>query len=499
MNKSMKYAYISFIFLLFSGCVVGPKYHEPKMPLPSQYEESADPSGSYADLRTWWTQFNDPLLDEFIAEALDDNYDLRIAVEKIEQARSQYRVERSYLWPEIDLNAVATRTRFSQNLLPHPSITNAASKPLTPGTPTVASAIPSFPPRFLNILEVGFDAIWEIDFFGKFRHQKNAAYYTWEAAYDDAQSVLIAMVSEVAVNYVNIRAVQNKIVLTQRKIADSESELAIAKAQKGIGLYNELQVYSLISTLETDRASLRVLEISFKQAIYALAYLLGRPPEGLIVLFQEVMPIPSCGNKVPVGLPSDLLRRRPDVRSAERQLAAATEQVGAAVADLFPHISLTGISFGKQRGSSFNFEADKFKKLLEWPSRMYSVGVELNWNLVDFGRVRGVIAVQNSLQRQALLNYEKTVIGSLRDVEGALVAYFEEQERKDLLEQKVAADKKTLEITEHLFKIGLATKLQVLSAQKNLLDSQNTLIESEQSLAGDFIALYKAIGGDWAC
>jgi multidrug efflux system outer membrane protein len=486
MNKSL------LLVLLFSaGCMVGPKYHEPETAMPTQFEEGSFEEESGVDLCQWWKQFDDPLLDSLIAEAAKANYDLRIALEKIEQARAQFRIEKSHLWPEIDLNASAIRTRFSQNLFPSPP-----TPPTAAGAATTSGS--NFFPRFLNVFQVGFDAIWELDLWGKFRHGKKAAQYTWESMIEDAQTVLISLISEVAVTYVNIRAVQKKIELIKQKIKADEEELAITQALFQIGIDNETQYTTLISSVESDRASLPSLETSFKQNVFALAYLLGRQPEGLLDEFQEARPIPQSSDKVPVGLPSDLLRRRPDVRSAERQLAAATEQIGSAIADLFPHISLTGISFGGgSQGSSVGFEGDELNHLFKWPSRTFSVGVNFNWKLLDFGNIRGRIAEQNSLQRQALLNYEQTVISSLKDVESALVAYFEEQKRKDSLTVKVMADRRTLEITERLVKIGLANELQVLEARKTLLDSESSLVESQQFLAGDLIALYKAIGGDW--
>lgn len=486
----MKYFLPAFLLFAASvpGCMVGPKYHKPEMCLPSEFEEDQNEPVQDEDLCQWWKQFNDPVLDSLIAEALEGNYDLRIAVEKIEQARAQFRIEKSYLWPEIDLNAGATRTRISQNLFPTPPKTGPLS-----GT--------SFFPVFLNIFQVGFDAIWELDFFGKFRRSKRAAFYTWESTKEDAENVMISMLSEVAVTYVNIRALQKKIDLIKQKIEADEEELVITKDLFQIGLDNEMQVTTLISSIETDRASLPTLETSFKQSVYALAYLLGRQPENLMEVFQETRPIPSGINRVPVGLPSDLLRRRPDIRSAERQLAAAYEQIGVAMADLFPHISLTGISFGagNRAGSSAGFESDKINKLFKSPSRMFSVGAGMYWDILDFGRVRGQIAVKTSLQKQALLTYEQTVIGSLQDVEGALVAYFEEQKRIKSFQEKVAADRRTWEITQGLFNVGLANELQVLEARKTLLASESSLVDSEQSLTGDLIAVYKAIGGNWNC
>jgi outer membrane protein, multidrug efflux system len=477
--------YATALFLILSGCMVGPKYQKPDVAMPEHFEQL--PSGVASeeeDLSHWWKQFHDPVLDQLIEEATHANYDLQIALEKIEQTRAQYRIERSHLWPEIDLNATAMRSRISQNFLP---------------TPAGAAPGVSVFPRFLNIFQVGFDAIWEFDFFGKFRHAKNAAHLLWEASKDDYNSALISMLSEVAINYIGVRALQNKIALIHEKIEVDEEELAIADSLFDVGIDNELQITTLISRIETDRAELPVLETSLKQTIYALAYLLGRQPEGLMAMFAEVCPIPTAEGKLPVGIPSDLLRRRPDVRSAERQLAAATEQTGAAIADYFPHFALTGISFSPQNsiGSSIGQESNKLGQLFKSASRMFSFGLGMNWNLIDFGRVRGNVDVKNSLQRQALITYEQTVTASLKDVESALVAYFEEQDRRDSLLRKVEADRLTYEITTELLKTGLANDTQVLEAQKALIDSETTFIESEQALAGDLIAIYKAIGGTW--
>lgn len=470
--------------LLFSSCMVGPKYSPPEVCLPTEFEEEPQTDSNVSNLYHWWTQFNDPLLDELVQEALCANYDLRLAIEKIEETRAQYRIQRSYLWPEIDYNAVATRSRISQDILPVQSL---------PGG--------NFLPSFLNLFQTGFDAIWELDFFGKFRRSKQAAYDLFEATQEDAENVMTSLISEVAINYVNIRALQNRIRLIKEKIGTHEAELLIVGGNFAIGLKNEIDVSNLVAVIEADRAELPTLEASLKQTIYALAYLLGREPEGFRERFDSVEEVPSAEDRVPVGLPSDLLRRRPDIRSAERRLAAATEKVGVAIADYFPHIALTGVSLGagNRSASSIGWETDTFNHLFQSVSRMFSVGLGLNWNLIDFGRVRAEVDVNKSLQRQALLTYEQSVINSLKEVESALVAYFEEGKRKAALEMKVRAETRTLEILFGLNKIGIKNQIEVLEAQKALLNSKSTLVQSEQALAGDLIALYKAIGGAWEC
>jgi outer membrane protein, multidrug efflux system len=488
----MKPRYHFFLSLLLCGCMVGPNYHHPETAMPSEFEETESAEHvTDEQLCQWWKQFKDHMLDSLIEQAFHANYDYRIALEQIVEARAQYQIQRSFLWPEIDLNATAIRSRFSQTLM-----TSAAGLSTATGTApstSVSTGATGSPlaPSIQNFFQVGFDAIWELDFFGKFRRGKQAAYDLWEASIDLAQNVMITVLSEVARDYVAIRGLQLQINLLKEKIWVDEQELMLAKALFDAGLDNLIQVEAFVSTLDTDKAALPVLETTLKQTIYALAVLLGRQPEGLVAEFEPYVPIPSGTEKVPVGLPSDLLRRRPDIRAAERQLAAATEQIGVNVANLFPHITLTGNSYG--------FESNQQNTWIIGKSRYWTVGPSLNWDLIDFGRTWGQIDVAKSLQRQALLTYEKTVISSLQDVEGALVAYFEEYKRLASFEDQVSADHCSFELTEDLYESGLLSELEALNAYKTLLDSENNLAQSQQALTSDLIALYKALGGDWEC
>ncbi len=498
----------SFIFLTacLAGCMVGPNYRKPEIAMPSAFTENQENNGcTDEELCSWWKQFNDPLLDTLIEEAAQKNFDVLIAIEQMVEARAQFKIEGSYLWPEIDLNAVAYRSRYSQNIfttatsatsIASGNRTNTAS--VAPSTTPTASTGPSSPtqgsmfgPSIQNFFQIGFDAIWELDFWGKFRRGKQAAFDQWEASGFNAQNILITVISEVARDYMSIRSLQQQIEWTKKKISADEQELALANALLDAGLDSQIQIDSYIAALESDRASLPPLESSLTTSIYALAVLLGRQPEGLADAFEEIKPLPSGLGKVPAGLPADLLRRRPDIRQAERQLAAATEQIGVAVAALFPHILLTGNGYG--------YESNKAKNWFSFPSSYWTIGPALNWDLIDFGRTRGQIGVANSQQRQALLNYEQTVINSLQDVEGALVAYFEEQKRSLHLHTEAAANRSAFTLTEDLFQAGLADEFAALEALKTLIDTEITLTQSSQALVSDLIALYKALGGNWTC
>ncbi len=471
--------------------MVGPDYNVPQTCVPVTFVESSSDSSSSDDLCHWWEQLDDPHLNCLLNEAVQGNFDFGIALEKIVQARAQFRVEASYLWPEIDLNATATRTRNSQNFF------SSASSTASTSTTGATSSLPLYQNFFL----LGFDAIWELDFWGKFRRAKRAAYDQWQASFEDAQNVLIMILSEVAMNYVSIRSLQQKVDLTRRKIGADEREIALTQDLFQSGIDSEIQLDTLIATVESDRATLPVLEASLKQTIYALAVLLGRQPECLVQEFEEIKPIPKGNDRIPIGLPSDLLRRRHDIKEAERMLAAATEQIGVAVADLFPHISLTGttVAGGSLIGSGIGWESNKLSNLFNPLSKTWSIGPNIRWDLIDFGRTRGNIAIQNSLQRQAFLSYEKTVITALQDVEGALAAYFQEQKRNVFLKDQASADRRVFELTEDLFQSGLASEIQLIESLRTWINSENSFLDSEQSLTSDLIAVYKALGGNWEC
>lgn len=482
----MKYIFPSlfFLFIFLSGCMVGPNYQQPDIPMPQRFvEERTDPVAvCNDDFYQWWKRFDDPYLNDLIQEAIGANFDMRIAVERIFQARAQYRIRSADLWPEFNFNAVATRTRNSQNFF------DTAS-----GTSNVAV--------MENFFMVGFDAVWELDFFGKFRRAKRAAYAQWEATIEDAQNVMLSIIAEVARNYVSIRAFQRRIELDLQKVSLDKEELVLRKALFEAGLNSEVEVANAKANLERNKSTVPNLETSIKQGIYGLAFLLGRQPESMVCEFEHTGIIPCGRDRVPVGLPSELLRRRPDIRRAERQLASATEQIGVAVADYFPRISLTGttVAGGQLVGSTWGFQSKQLNNLFSSGSQTWSVGPSILWNIIDFGRIRGNVAYQTSLQREALIVYEQTVVASLKDVEGALVAYFEEQKRLYSLTEQIIADQRSLQLALDLFQAGLSSELNVITARQQLLDSEIQQVDSEEALTSNLIALYKALGGNWEC
>jgi outer membrane protein, multidrug efflux system len=491
-----------FFFLFFSGCMVGPNYQQPKTDLPSSFTEAKEEETTLVsdqELLRWWKQFKDPLLDELLEEAARANFDLRVAMQQIEQARAQYLVQAAQLFPQIDAIAAATRTRNSLDFL---------TGGLTPtlGTPSAAGAATTSTPQIQNLYQAGFDAIWEIDFFGKIRRAKRAAHFNWEALEEHARDVQITILSEVARNYMTLIAVQKKIDLGELLVDVDKEQFFLTRDLFEAGLKSESDVQAALAFLDTDQADLEVLISTFKQTLYSLAVLIGKQPEAMADKLSDFaayahFPLSIAQGKIPSSLPSELLRRRPDIRAAERQLAAATEQIGVAVADLFPQVSLTStnILITTSPGSNFGFASHHLSRLFTSQNQTWSVGPAFNLPLLDFGKRRATVKVQTAIQKEALITYEKIVTTALSEVESTLVAYFKEQQRFFFLENQVHSTERSLELSEERYLAGLNDYIAVLEAKKQWILSNDTLVDSMQASLSDLIAVYKALGGEWEC
>lgn len=455
------------LLLFLTGCAVGPNYQTPQIAMPTSYETHATLSEEEeVELRSWWTQFEDPMLNVLIHEAISQNLDLKIALEKINQVRAQYQIKAADLAPKIDMTAEQQRTRISQTQFDSTFLG----------------------PPLQNFYKVGFDASWEIDIFGKRRREKESAFYEYEAERENARDIYITLLGEVAQSYIEIRSLQHQIDITKRQIFIQRELFELTSNLFEAGLSSEINVQDIQATLEATRASLPPLEVTLKQTIHGLATLLGKAPENFENEFADTAPVPLSTQEIPIGLPSDLLRRRPDIRKAERLLAAATANVGSAIADLFPRFSLLG---------NFGFQSNSSQRWLKAQSRTWSIGPTMDWPIFHFGRIRENIRAQNSLQEQALLSYEQTILTALEDVENSLVGYYKEEERRSRLEKEVEAKHRVYELKKELYLSGLVEFQTFLQADQDLLDSQNDLIASTENLSTNLVALYKALGGEW--
>jgi multidrug efflux system outer membrane protein len=474
MNMRISYlASAALTVALISGCTTGPDYKKPELTVSGKWSEpleGGEKDGS-PNLVPWWSEFSDATLDSLVTRAIQSNFDLRIAESRICEARASLQMTQADLWPQLDTAGSYQRTQSKK--LPSVSVTDAA------GGKTKRQG---------DLFQAGFDASWEIDVFGGAWRAKEAAKADVEAAEENRRSVLVTLVAEIARNYFELRETQNRLDIARRNIRIQQDSLELVRSRFEAGLTNELDVTTAEAQLATSQSSVPNLEAAVKRSVHRLGVLLGHEPGTLQDELSPAAPLPSAPPEVLVGLPSELLRRRPDVRYAERTLAAATARIGVAMADLFPKFSLTG-SFG---GSS-----DTFEGLRLGANHTWSFGPGIRWPIFDAGRIRANIRVQNARQEQALLAYEKAVMISLEDVENALVIYAKEQNRLADLAAAVEANHKALDIANDLYAQGLVNFLNVLDAERSLFAAEDQLIQSKATILTGLVSLYKALGGGW--
>ncbi len=455
------------------GCAVGPNYQQPNVPTPAHWGEplNGGETNGAVSVAAWWKNFRDSELDSLIERAVRSNLDLRIAQARVREARAQYRIASADLWPTVDGSSSYARARQSEH---QPLL---GSLPLPPGVP------------FENdVYQAGFDASWEIDVFGGKRRATEAAKAHVAATQFGEREVLITLLGEVARNYVEARGYQRRLEIARDNIRAQEQSLAITQNRFTNGLTSDLDVQQASTVLATTRAVVPALETALAASIHRLGVLLGQTPESLETELSAVAPIPAAPPVVPVGLPSELLLRRPDVALAERQLAAATANIGVAKADLFPKFYLTGVA---------GFESVSADDWFKSGSRFWSVGPTVQWRIFDAGRIRANIKVQDARQEQALASYEQTALSAFEDVENALTAYAKEQIRRQQLEDAVKSSKDSLHLANQLYANGLANFINVLDAERSLYQAQDALAQSDRTVSANLIALYKSLGGGW--
>jgi len=454
-------------------CTVGPDYDEPKTATPAQW--SAPMAGGETNLAPslagWWKSFNDPQLDSLIERAEKTNHDLRIAGARVREARAFHDIAASKLGPTLDAGGTYARQNQSKN---QPVL---GDLPMPPGV------------HFENnVYQVGFDASWEIDVFGGKRRTVEAGNAEVGAVEFGRRNVLVTLLGEVARNYVELRGCQRRLEIANKNLKTQEEALAIAEDRFKNGLTSDMDVQQATALLANTRSVVPLLETGIQASIHRLGVLLGQPPGALLAELSQPAPIPAAPPQVPAGLPSDLLRRRPDIQQAERKLAAATALIGVATADLFPKFSLTGLAGFESTSASDWFKGD---------SKFWSLGPTVQWRIFDAGRIRANIRVQNARQEQALAVYEETVLLSFEEVENSLVAYAKEQIRRRSIEDAVEASQNSLRMANQLYSSGLASFINVLDAERALYQAEDALVQSDKAVTQNLIGLYKALGGGW--
>jgi NodT family efflux transporter outer membrane factor (OMF) lipoprotein len=456
-----------------AGCAVGPDFRQPAAAAPARWSEplAGGETAASGDVTAWWRTLNDSELDSLIERAVRANPDLRVAQARVREARAQYGMARAALAPSADASAGDLREQASHH---QPVI---GSVPVPPSTP------------FDNqVYQAGVDASWEIDLFGGRRREVEAARAEVGAIEYDRRATLLVLLGEVARNYVALRGDQRRLAIATENIEAQRQGVAIARARFAHGLATDLDVEESSTLLAQTQAEVPALEAARQMAIHRLGILLGQEPGALLAELSAPAPIPAAPEYVPVGLPSDLLLRRPDVRRAERQLAAATAKIGVATSDLFPKFYLTGAAGYQSVGAGDWFSS---------PSSFWSIGPSVQWKIFDAGRVRAAIRVQDARQDEALAGYERTVLGAFEEVENGLVSYAQEQVRRRSLVEAVASSRQSLVLANRLYVGGLTDFLRVLDAERSLYDAEDRLAQSDEAISGNLISLYESLGGGW--
>lgn len=453
--------------LILAGCAtVGPDYKAPDLSPPAAWHAelsegleagTEDP----ASLSAWWDALGDPVLSGLMEQAVKGNLDLKKAEATLREARARRTVSRSGLFPSVDASGSVSKSRGSEE-------TGGGSE--------------------RELYRAGFDAGWEIDFFGGVRRSVEAADADLQASREYRRDVLVSLTGEVALNYVDVRAYQARIAAAEETLAVQENTRRLTEARYRSGLEDGLAVRQARYALESTRSTLPGLRSALEEAKSGLAVLLGLMPGSLEETLSEAMPIPPVPRLIAVGVPADALRRRPDVRKVERELAAQTARVGVATADLYPKITL---------GGSIGLESLTADRLLSSGSLFYGYGPSISWPIFHAGAIRANIEVQSALEEQALHTYESTVLGALEEVENALVAFAGEQIRREALTGAVREAREAVRLARIKYEAGLTDFSNLLEAERSLLSFRDQQVTSEGAVASDLIRLYKALGGGW--
>lgn len=452
------------------GCSVGPSYTPPATAAPVDWSEALGDglASENTDLSVWWRAFGDSTLDMLVDRALVQSLELREAASRVREARALRGVTAADRLPTLDARGAATYSRDSRNTFGGSFDTGG---------------------RNIELYDAGFDASWELDLFGRVRRSVEAADAQLESAYESERDARVTLLSEIARNYMEFRSSQARLRLAHENVRIQEDTLDISRERFRAGISTELQVAQAEAQLQSIRSRIPLLTMDLKSAAFRLDVLLGLQPGSLMAELAPERPVPAAQGAIGIGLPADLLRRRPDIRRAERELAAATARVGIATADLYPRLTLNG---------SFGFQSERIGNLFESDSVAWSAGpLAVRWPIFNAGRVRSAIRVQEARQEIAIVAYERTVLNAYEEVANALVAYARLLERRESLSLAVEASALAVELSNDLWSRGLTDFLNVLDSQREHFLLEDQLAECDADVATNLVAIYKALGGGW--
>lgn len=477
---------IALIFLFFSSCMLGPNYQSPEITVSDTWNaendiEKLDP------ISNWWEIFGDDLLNKYIDWASSCNYDIQLAESNILKARALRQIAASQLFPQIGADLNGTKTYFSKNG-PVFSIGQATGDPEDTTSPVTGLPFTLQIPQIQNLYNALFDASWELDLFGKTRRSVEAAVAELESLIEEKNDVLLSIRAEVARNYIDLRQFQKRAKLLERNISLFESQLKIIQASLQYGYVNQIDLNDTEAQLSSARALLPNTHAEIYRAIYTLSVLVGKPPEALVDELLEERPLPESKASIQVGPRSDLLRRRPDIRYAERKLAEATANIGVAVASFFPTISLL---------ANGGFQALVLPNLFEWGSKTWAYGADVNMPIFQGGQLVANLRLSRAEQAMAAAAYQQAVIHALQEAESNLKNYQEQLKTAKQYEENVLHNQYVVVLTRERYLKGLINLIEVLNNEKQLISAELKELDSKAAELTALIALYKSLGGGW--
>ena len=462
----MRFVLLFALTSLLGACAVGPDYETPGLSLPDRWLGASAEVAKRPDMAAWWHSFDDPILTKLIERAIDGNLDVAAAKARIRQAR-------------------ATRAENTASLFP--SVTGSASETRSQ---TAATTLAGFaaPATTSTLFEPGFDATWELDLFGANSRTVEAARYGAEAADEDLRSTLLTLVADVARYYLDARGSQARIAIAARNAAAQQQTVNLTDKQFAAGTGNGADLAKAKGQALATEANIPALNISYRQTVNRLGVLLGLGPDAVVDLMARTRPLPVPRTSVATGIPADVVRSRPDVRKAERQLAQATAQIGEAEAQLYPSLTLSG-SLGASAANLGDLAKPQFGT--------WSLGPSVSVPLFDAGARSAAVAARQAIRDQYFIAYKSAVQTAMEDVENALVALSQQRVEGQRLARSAENYAEAFRIATALYQQGSSSFLDVLDAERSLYSAQDTLKQSQITLSEDYVALFKALGGGW--
>ncbi|BCS55079.1 efflux transporter outer membrane subunit [Geobacter sp. SVR] len=463
---------MAVLTLTLSGCMVGPDYRRPDVEVSPTWTEAGDTrvKSETGEYRTWWQAFNDPVLNQLIGRAYDGNLSLKVAGVRVIEARAQLGIAAGNFYPQTQqINGSLQHIRTSQ------------------------SGVQAFPPFEFSLAQIAASASWELDFWGKFRRGIESASAAWLATAADYDNALVSLTADVATSYINVRTLEKRIEIARQNVETGRESLKIAETRFRFGVVSQLDVEQAKAALSDTMATIPALDAQLKQQRNALCVLLGMAPNDLADMIKGNQGIPVSPREVSVGIPADLLRRRPDIRSAEYQAVAQSAQIGVAKADLYPALSLVG-NFGF---SASTIGESSLGDIFRWSSRTYQIGPSLQWNIFNYGQIRNNVRLQDARLQELLLVYQNTVLKAQQDVEDNLAAFLRAQEQAAFLAQSAEAAKNSMNLAVKQYVAGVRDFTAVLIAQQSLLNEQDRLAATLGNISINLVGVYRALGGGW--